>query len=170
MELSEITKDVERHNGICRELLEIVQQENRWLSSSKGDASQIAAHQKSKTSLSKSLTEVVAKIQGHRAALQDASKNNPDAPKHKEIQLAIQSATDLIMKIVVIDRENEKLLMKQGMVPAESIPSSYQYRPSDALKAYQSKPSWGNIHYGHWKNHRIGRPAYYQKAPDWDTS
>ncbi|HAO67023.1 MAG TPA: hypothetical protein DCR17_10100 [Verrucomicrobiales bacterium] len=141
MELSEITKDVERHNGICRELLEIVQQENRWLSSSKGDASQIAAHQKSKTSLSKSLTEVVAKIQGHRAALQDASKNNPDAPKHKEIQSAIQSATDLIMKIVVIDRENEKLLMKQGMVPAESIPSSYQYRPSDALKAYQSKPS-----------------------------
>lgn len=96
---------------------------------------------KSKASLSKSLAEVVAKIQGHRAALQDASKNNPDAPKHKEIQLAIQSATDLIMKIVVIDRENEKLLMKQGMVPAESIPSSYQYRPSDALKAYQSNPS-----------------------------
>ena len=137
MELSEIIKDVERHNDICRQLLDIVQQENRWLSSLKADTSQIAALQKSKASLSKSLAEVVAKIQGHRAALQDASKNNPDAPKHKEIQLAIQSATDLIMKIVMLDRENEKLMLQHGMAPPDRLPSSRQNNPSAVGGLYQ---------------------------------
>lgn len=141
MELSEIIKDVECHNDICRQLLDIVQEENKWLSSAKMDRSQTPPDQKLKESLSKSLADAVSKIQGHRAALQDASKNNTEGSRNPEIQATIQSATDLIMKIVVIDRENEKLLMKQGMVPAENIPSSYQYRPSDVLKAYQNNPS-----------------------------
>ncbi len=141
MQPREILIDVEYHNGICLKLLEIIQQENRWLSSPKDDGSQNPPDQKLKRTLLESLSDAVAKIQGHRAALLDTTKNNPDAPKDPDVQAAIQSATDLIMKIVVIDRENEKLLMKRGMVPPENIPSSYQYRPADALKAYQNNPS-----------------------------
>lgn len=136
---SEILKDVETHNDICRQLLDIVQQENRWLSSA-SDVEAPPPDQNLKESLSQNLSQSVSKIQAHRAALNDASKRHPETTKDPTLQTAIQSATELIMKIVVIDRENEKLLMKRGMIPPGNIPSPYQYRPSEAVKAYQRNP------------------------------
>lgn len=136
---SEILKDVDLHNDICRQLLDIVQQENRWLSNASHDEVQLP-DQKLKETLSQNLSKAVSKIQAHRAALNDEAKRQPEGNKDPALQTAIQSATDLIMKIVVIDRENEKLLMKKGMIPPEKIPSSYQYRPSEAVKAYQQNP------------------------------
>jgi hypothetical protein len=141
IDLGNILRDIQTHNDICRQLLEIVQQENRWLSGDPADESREAPDQTLKASLSKSLTQVVEKIQLHRASLQDAAEKDPGGNRHPDIQSAIEGATDMIMKIVVLDRENEKLLMKKGMVPREKIPSSYQYRPSEALRAYVKSPS-----------------------------
>lgn len=136
---SEILKDVDIHNDICRRLLEIVQQESRWLSSASEEEPPLP-DQRLKESLSQELSQAVSNIQAHRAALNDAAKLHPEANKDPALQTAIQSATDLIMKIVVLDRENEKLLMKKGLIPPGKIPSSYQYRPSEAIKAYQKNP------------------------------
>ena len=136
---SEILNDVEIHNDICRRLLEIIQQENRWLSSASEEEIPLP-DQRLKESLSQNLSRAVSKIQAHRAALNDETRLHPETQKDPKLQAAIQSATDLIMKIVVIDRENEKLLMKKGMIPPGNIPSSYQYRPSEAIKAYQQNP------------------------------
>jgi hypothetical protein len=136
---SEILKDVDIHNDICRRLLEVVQQESRWLSSASKEDPPLP-DQRLKESLSQELSQAVSNIQAHRAAMNDVAKLHPGANKDPALQTAIQSATDLIMKIVVLDRENEKLLMKKGLIPPSRIPSSYQYRPSEAIKAYQKNP------------------------------
>ena len=73
--------------------------------------------------------------------MKDHEQTHPENPIPEAIHAAIGRGTDLIMKMVALDRENEKLLLKKGMVPSNQIPSSAQYRPSDALQTYQKHSS-----------------------------
>jgi len=141
---SQIIQDIEAHNDICSKLLEIIQQENRWLSSEVASVKEAKSlggpsqpDQGLKQTLLSSLSEHVAQIQAHPAAIKDYQQQQPAYKLPDDLSAAIGRATDLIMKMVALDRENEKWLLKKGLVPTSQIPSSIQYRPSDALKAYQ---------------------------------
>ena len=140
VDTSQILRDIETHNDICCQLLVVIQQENQWLSQDHTtDVS--SPDQAVKRTLLEQLSRQVSLIQGHRVALKDHERVHPEDPIPKEVYSAIGRGTDLIMKMVALDRENEKLLLKKGMVPSNQIPSSAQYRPSDALKTYQQHTS-----------------------------
>jgi flagellar biosynthesis/type III secretory pathway chaperone len=141
---SQIIQDIEAHNDICSQLMEIIQQENKWLSTE--PVSDEKTHDSSvnpspdqvvKQSLLEKLSEHVAQIQAHRATIKDHQRQHPDYTIPADLSEAIGRATELIMRMVALDRENEKWLLKKGMVPNTQIPSTMQYRPIDALKAYQ---------------------------------
>jgi len=140
VDTSQIIQDIEAHNDLCHRLLDVIQQENQWLSQDhpSGD---VAPDQAAKRSLLDQLSQQVSLIQGHRVVLKDHEQTHPENPIPEAIHAAIGRGTDLIMKMVALDRENEKLLLKKGMVPSNQIPSSAQYRPSDALKTYQKHSS-----------------------------
>ena len=140
VDTSQILQDIEAHNDICCQLLVVIQQENQWLSQDH-TTDVPSPDQAVKRTLLEQLSQQVSLIQGHRVALKDHERVHPEDPIPKEVYAAIGRGTDLIMKMVALDRENEKLLLKKGMVPSNQIPSSAQYRPSDALKTYQKHTS-----------------------------
>jgi hypothetical protein len=141
VDTSQIIQDIEVHNDLCHRLLDVIQQENQWLSQDHPSGAPAPPDQAAKRSLLDQLSQQVSLIQGHRVALKDHEQTNPENPIPEAIHAAIGRGTDLIMKMVALDRENEKLLLKKGMVPSNQIPSSAQYRPSDALKTYQKHSS-----------------------------
>lgn len=49
----------------------------------------------------------------------------------------IRQTMDLIMKTIVLDRENEQLLLRQGMVPPKHLPSVNRQNPHFVAKLYK---------------------------------
>ena len=50
----------------------------------------------------------------------------------------IQKNLDLIMKIVLIDRENEKLMLQNKLVPPSHLPPAGRQNPSLVAQRYKS--------------------------------
>jgi hypothetical protein len=44
---------------------------------------------------------------------------------------------DLIMKIIVLDRENEQTLLRRGLVPPRQLPSLNRQRPHFVTELYR---------------------------------
>jgi hypothetical protein len=57
---------------------------------------------------------------------------------HKnQLNHLIQAALDTIMRVLVLDRENEQALLRRGLLPARSLPSVEQSRPHCVARLYQ---------------------------------
>jgi hypothetical protein len=54
-----------------------------------------------------------------------------------EVSSLIKKNMDLIMKTVMLDRENEKLMLQHGMAPPDRLPSSQQNNPSAVAGMYK---------------------------------
>ena len=56
---------------------------------------------------------------------------------HPEIAELLRENQDLIMKILVLDRENEQTLLRHGLVPPRHVPSANRQRPHFVANMYQ---------------------------------
>jgi hypothetical protein len=54
-----------------------------------------------------------------------------------EVPGMLRQVQDLIMKIIVLDRENEQMLLRNGLVPARHLPSVNQQRPHFVADLYR---------------------------------
>ena len=60
-------------------------------------------------------------------------------PRGSNAQCAplLKSAMDTIMRILVLDRENEQALLRRGLLPLRSLPPAAQSQPSYIARTYQ---------------------------------
>jgi len=56
---------------------------------------------------------------------------------HPEIGVLMRQNQDLLMKILVLDRENEQALLRHGLVPARELPSVNRQRPHFVAQMYR---------------------------------
>ncbi len=54
-----------------------------------------------------------------------------------EVPRLLQQNQDLIMKIVVLDRENEQLLLRLGLMPVQSLPAAQRQKPHYVAQLYR---------------------------------
>ena len=57
-----------------------------------------------------------------------------------EIGQRLQHCTDLIMKIVSLDRENEQLMLRNKLVPPGHLPPAERQNPNLVAKLYKDQP------------------------------
>ena len=57
--------------------------------------------------------------------------------RHPEIGALMRQNQDLLMKILVLDRENEQALLRHGLVPARELPSVNRQRPNFVAQMYR---------------------------------
>ena len=57
-----------------------------------------------------------------------------------EIGQRLQHCTDLIMKIVSLDRENEQLMLRNKLVPPSHLPPAERQNPNLVAKLYKDQP------------------------------
>ena len=121
------------HLTICEKAYELVQEENRVLNSP--TPRNAYAHADRRKELLERVTGSMVRIKAHKAVWEKLPLS--ERSKSMDVSNLIKQNMDLIMKTVMLDRENEKLMLQHGMAPPDRLPSSRQNNPSAVAGMYQ---------------------------------
>jgi hypothetical protein len=103
-----------RHRSVCAEILKVVEKENSLL---RGKQAQEAfAFRAARKNLLAELSESLDKVRELRISWQKLPVGQRHG--HPEVAELLRENQNLIMRILVLDRENEQTLLRQGLVPA----------------------------------------------------
>ena len=129
----EIVEDLRRHLAVCTEVLAVVEQESQELR--RPESSRLPEVAERKRRLLPVLSRSLERVRFHRVQWQKVKASERDqAP---EIPPLLRQNQDLIMKIIVLDRENEQLLLRQGLIPARQLPAASRQRPHFVADLYR---------------------------------
>jgi hypothetical protein len=130
---TEFAKPLRNHCAVCAEVLKLVEKENALLRSDQAQAAfeLRGARKKLLAQLSDSLDKI-RELRNAWLKLQPAQRQG-----HPEIAELLRENQNLIMKILVLDRENEQTLLRQGLVPTRHVPSANRQRPHFVANLYQ---------------------------------
>lgn len=125
------------HLTLCRELLAIVERENRSLHSP--GHHDLAEFVQARKSLLPRLSQAYKNLK--EAGLTWQQLGPAERQRHTEASSLIRQNQDLIMKVVLLDRENEQAMLRRGLVPVAQLPSVNRQRPNFVAELYQQHPS-----------------------------
>ena len=110
--------ELRQHLELCEQVLRMVERENQAL---RGPG---AVDLKPTTALKKNLlprlTQSLNRLRELRVLWQQL--NPAERAKHPEVGAQLRQNQDLTMKIIMLDRENEQLLLRRGLLPANQLP------------------------------------------------
>jgi hypothetical protein len=124
---------LQTHLTLCREILALVEEEARVLRNGE-TARQFEFYQAKKALLGR-LDDSVNLIKLRRKEWQELPA--ADRSGHPEVETLLRLNQDLIMKIIVLDRENEQNLLRRGLVPPRHLPSPNRQRPHFVADLYR---------------------------------
>jgi hypothetical protein len=130
---SDFTRDLKSHRALCEAILAQTARENAALRSTTDTISSESAAQRKK--FLADLTDSLDKIREHRIAWMRLEPSVRQG--HPEIAELLRENQDLIMRILVLDRENEQALLRKGLVPLRHVPSANRQRPHFVSNLYQ---------------------------------
>jgi hypothetical protein len=133
MNSNEFAEVLGEHLTLCREILALAEREAVALRTDQSEA-HFELYQTKKALLPR-LNESLEKIRVCRKSWQGLNSNQRAA--HPGITPLLRENQDLIMKIIVLDRENEQTLLRRGMVPTRHIPSANRQRPHFVADMYR---------------------------------
>ena len=128
-----MVSDLHGHLDLCREILSLVENESQLLRNS--DTGLTFAAYQAKKNLLPRLNQSLNQIRQHRANWQQLGPSERAA--FPEVPALLRQNQDLIMKIIVLDRENEQALLRQGLVPPRHLPSASRQRPHYVADLYR---------------------------------
>lgn len=125
--------DIRGLKAICRELLALAESESKFLRSEQTEG--MTEANATRRQLLPRLNESVELARRHRLAWQELSAQ--DRASQPEMGFLIRQVQDLIMRVILLDRENEQGLLRKGLIPAREIPSSQRQRPHFVAELYR---------------------------------
>lgn len=131
--LTEFALDLKTHRSLCEAILALAARENSALRAENDGLSSESSVQRKK--FLAQLTDSLNKIREHRTAwmrLEPAVRQG-----YPEIAELLRENQNLIMKILVLDRENEQSLLRKGLVPLRHVPPANRQRPHFVSSLYQ---------------------------------
>ncbi len=135
-ELVALAHALQAHIDLCGEVLATVQQEHQSLKTNQvEDLTQL---QNSRQEMLDRLTTAQTGISAHKDAW--GALNKAQKQTMPEIGQRLKQCTDLIMKIVSLDRENEQLMLRNKLVPPGHLPPAERQNPNLVAKIYKDKP------------------------------
>lgn len=118
---------------VCRELLSLAERESQLL---RGDAtSAMGETGGSRRALVPRLNDALLKAREHRVNWQALSAAERAA--QPEIGFLVRQVQDLIMRVILLDRDNEQALLRRGMIPPREIPAAQRQRPHFVADLYR---------------------------------
>jgi hypothetical protein len=135
MDPSAVALDLRAHLALGQEFLQLVERENQSLHSPEGAGSSAFEFFQLRKSLLPRLDQSVAQLKKHRTEWQRLSA--ADRQRHPEIAALLRANQDLIMKVLVLDRENEQARLRRGLVPPNHLPPAARQRPHYVADLYR---------------------------------
>lgn len=135
--IQEILQSLREHHTICEELLALVSKEKMIWQNPEATASS-EVHQAKKNLLPRLERSVdhlkVCRVEWQRMTPEERAQN-------REIGELLKQTQNLIMKIIVLDRENEQTLLRRGFgTPAKRTPPTRQ-QPHFVAELYRRNRS-----------------------------
>ena len=125
--------DLRAHQAICRELLVLAERESQALR--QNQTMVLSEVYQTKKVLLPRLNESLDKVRQHRVLWQTLTA--AERSIQPEISFLIRQVQDLIMRVILMDRENEQGLLRRGLIPPREIPSLNQHRPHFVADLYR---------------------------------
>lgn len=123
----EIIAVLRHHHALCREILTVVESEHRAL----GGAETAVARKILLPRLTESLAQLKAARTAWLALSADERRQQPASAA------LMRQNQDLIMRILLLDRDNEQALLRQGLLSANHLPSAQRQRPHFVADLYR---------------------------------
>ena len=134
--LSALANELQTHISLCGEILTVVQKEHQKLKTSAVD--DLAALQAGRQGM---LERPNAAQEGILAHKEEWMRLKPEERQQRpDIANLLKQSTDLIMKIVSLDRENEQLMLRNKLVPPSHLPPAQRQNPNLVAKMYKDQP------------------------------
>lgn len=130
---SEIADVLRENLELYRRLWTIVEAENRELR--EPEATPLSKQFAAKKDLLPRLVRSLDPLAKSRAAWQTVPP--AERARHPEVGTLVRQNQDLLMKIILLDRENEQALLRHGLVPPRELPSVNRSRPHFVADLYR---------------------------------
>ncbi len=128
-----IAEALREHLGVCGDLLLLAQEEAEALRQpGPFPAARLQAARKDLLVRLESSSRLVASQRNRSGQLSVEDCESPT-----ELVDLVQTTLDMIMRVLVIGRENEESLLRRGLLPARSLPRAEQSQPSFVALTYQ---------------------------------
>jgi hypothetical protein len=121
-----LNRDLREHLGYCETALALVTEENRALTGG-GEYQPFDFHQKRKGLLS-GLDASLLRLRTWRQAWQQVDP--ADRARCTEVKPMFQAIQDLLMRVLLLDRENQQALLRRGLVPPKHLSLAAGPQPS----------------------------------------
>ena len=119
--------------NLYREILAVVERENQLLRSP--DSESLFSTFSARRTLSPRLQESLGQLRQHRTSW---SRLSPaERARHPEVPTLLRQCQDLILRILMLDRENEQALLRRGLLGPRHLPSHEQQRPHVVAGLYR---------------------------------
>ena len=122
-----------QHFVLCQELLSMVGRENQALHAPQPYRSEEFTD--IRKSLLPRLNQSYKRLEEVRGSWQRVSP--AQRQQFPEMALLLRQNQDIIMKIVLLDRENEQAMLRRGLVPSTQLPSANRQRPNFVAEMYR---------------------------------
>ncbi len=133
----EIVEHLRSTLALYRSLLTVVESENSELRRS--EPPELKGNAEVKKGLLPRLVASLDPLAKCRSAWQTTGP--AERARHPEIGDLVRQNQDLLMKILMLDRENEQALLRHGLVPARELPSVNRQRPHFVSDLYRQQGS-----------------------------
>jgi hypothetical protein len=114
----ELSVELRRHFELCQEVLSLIEKENRLLRGP--EAPDLKPLGTTRKNLLPRLTASINRLRQQRLLWQQLEP--AQRARHPEISAWLRQNQDLTMKIIMLDRENEQLLLRRGLLPPNQLP------------------------------------------------
>lgn len=129
-----LANELRTHHNLCSSILVTVQHEHQQLKS--GGVKDLKDFFKHRNGMLERINDAQQKLFAQKAAWQQLTPE--ERAKQPKIAGLIQKNLDLIMKVILLDRENEKLLLQNKLVPASRLPPAGRQNPNLVAQRYKS--------------------------------
>ena len=141
----DLIETLQQHLAVCQELLLVAEREGQTLR--RPDQPSLFDLYQQKKSLLPRLNQSLDGLRKHRVnwqrlSLDERSRQPGVGSLLRRFEAAdcgvlMRKTQDLIMKIIVLDRENEQALLRRGLVPPRELPSVNRQRPHFVADLYR---------------------------------
>jgi hypothetical protein len=129
----DLTKDLRAHLALCQEAMNLAARENQALSSPAGYKA--FDFDQERKSLLPRLDESLMCLRKWRLCWQQTSLAARSGCS--EVKSLFQAVQDLLMKVLLLDRENQQALLRLGLLPARHLPATAGQQPHCVADLYR---------------------------------
>jgi hypothetical protein len=128
-----LARELKNHLALCDEVLALTASENQALAGA-GDYDASEFSQKRKDLMPR-LDQSLISLRGWRQAWQQI--NPVERAGFAEVKSLFQTIQNLLMRVLLLDRENQQALLRRGLLPPRHVPALAAQQPHCVADLYR---------------------------------